>query len=128
MEHLPQGELFKAVRQQGGRVSESTCVRYIRDIAAAVAHMHHRAIVHRDIKPENVLLNALGALKLADFGTAARLHAPGSHQSVTAEALRYTRCGTPEYLSPEMVAGTGHGSATDMWAIGVMIYELLYGW
>ena len=48
--------------------------------------------------------------------------------TTTTTSLRYTRCGTPEYLSPEMVAARGHDCSTDMWALGILLYELLYGW
>jgi serine/threonine protein kinase len=158
MEHISHGELFKAVSKQGGRVSEAQCRAYMRDIAAAVSYLHSRCVIHRDIKTENILIGSDGVLKLADFGTAARCRyatdrtesekgekSTSTHFSPSAssrrggpavarassdagEGLRYTRCGTPEYLSPEMVAGTGHFSPTDAWALGILIYELLYGW
>jgi protein-serine/threonine kinase len=162
MEHIPSGELFKAVSKQGGRVDEAQCRSYMRDIAAAVSYLHAQGIIHRDIKTENILIGSDGALKVADFGTAARCRhtsskmedvdgddlprvsiactpfSPSSSKRVGSgngktssasarDGLRYTRCGTPEYLSPEMVAGTGHYAATDAWSLGILIYELLYG-
>lgn len=139
MEHLPHGELFQLVNRLGGKVPEVTCAEYMRAIAAAVGFMHSRGVMHRDIKPENILISGEGVLKLADFGTSCRLFvaADAQQQQVDSNSnnrssspitQRFTRCGTPEYLSPEMVAGTGHGCATDMWALGIMTYELLYGW
>jgi serine/threonine protein kinase len=92
--------------------------------------MHECGIVHRDLKPENVLISEEGVLKVSDFGTAVRVgptNNPGQEPSGEV-SMRYTRCGTPEYLSPEMVSGRGHGCATDMWALGIMTYELFYGW
>lgn len=93
---------------------------YIRDIASAAMYMHKRHIYHRDIKPENILVGSDGRLRLADFGWA--VHAPPPNYNT-----RYTLCGTPEYLAPEMISGTGHDYAVDLWAIGILAYEILFG-
>lgn len=81
--------------------------------------MHTRNIIHRDLKPENILISSNGTLQIADFGCAVLIPPPHS--------LRYTFCGTPDYLSPEMIQGTGHGFPVDMWALGILIFELLTG-
>jgi len=74
--------------------------------------------VHRDLKPENLLLDASGYLKITDFGYAKVLGADGR---------TFTLCGTPEYMAPEMIHGTGHGKGVDLWALGVLTYEMLAG-
>ena len=81
--------------------------------------MHRCHVIHRDIKPENVLLGASGQAKLADFGWA--VHAPPPHHR------RTTMCGTPEYLAPEMIADRPYDKSVDVWALGVLAYELLTG-
>ena len=119
LEYIPNGELYKTLAKSGGMATESTCRQYMSDLASALQYMHERYVIHRDIKPENILIDETGRLKIADFGWA--VHNPNS------EVLRYTLCGTPEYLSPEMVSQTGHGVGVDLWAMGVFMFEVLFG-
>jgi serine/threonine protein kinase len=76
-------------------------------------------IIHRDIKPENILLDADGAVKLADFGW--------SNFFQDDSQKRQTYCGTPEYLAPEMIKQKGHDKSLDIWNLGVLLFELLTG-
>ncbi|KAI4104061.1 MAG: hypothetical protein L6R37_003467 [Teloschistes peruensis] len=69
------------------------------------------------MKPENILIDAEGHLKLVDFGFAKKIE--------TRET--YTLCGTPEYLAPEVIRNSGHGTAVDWWAFGILVYEFLVG-
>lgn len=87
------------------------------DAASAVAYLHERSppIIHRDIKPENLLV-CEGTLKMADFGW-----------SNIKDRKRQTYCGTPDYLAPEMIDGSGHNEKLDVWSLGVLTYELLTG-
>ena len=119
LEYLPNGELFRTLRKSGGTVGESVCRTYMLEVCSAVAYMHSRQVMHRDIKPENILIASDGKLKLGDLGWA--VHAPAPH------SVRYTFCGTPEYVSPEMISGAGHTLAVDLWAMGVLMYEMLFG-
>lgn len=93
---------------------------YMCSIASAVNYMHSNNVVHRDIKPENILVGPDGTLKMADFGCAVLVPPPFES--------RLSVCGTPEYLSPEMLAGShAHSFPVDMWALGVFMFELLVG-
>lgn len=74
--------------------------------------------MHRDLKLENILVDEKGYLKIIDYGLAKIL---GNNQLAT------SYCGTPEYLAPEMIAGTGHDKTVDWWALGILIYEMLIG-
>lgn len=94
-----------------------TCPRYIASLAKAIAYCHSKHVIHRDIKPENLLVGLEGDLKIADFGWS--VHAPNSR--------RKTMCGTLDYLPPEMVEGKEHSACVDVWSLGVLCYEFLFG-
>lgn len=80
--------------------------------------LHNKiGVAYRDLKPENILLDADGHLKLVDFGFAKKVW----------DQETYTLCGTPEYLAPEVIKNSGHGTAVDWWALGILIYEFLVG-
>ncbi len=89
------------------------------DVARAVHHAHQRGLLHRDLKPSNVLLDSEGAPHVADFGIAKRLD--GESSATTTNML----AGTPAYMAPEQADGGELTVATDVWALGCMLYELL---
>jgi len=101
-------------------------LRLFRIVCEAVEYAHRSLVVHRDIKPGNILVTAAGAPKLLDFGIAKLLN-PGA-SDLTLTATRTTgRLMTPEYASPEQVRGESVSTATDVYALGVLLYELLVG-
>ena len=117
LEYAEKGELYK-ILQAEGHFSEEKTARYIKALASALAYCHKMDVIHRDIKPENLLIGKGGEVKVADFGWAV--------QNKNDER-RTTLCGTLDYLPPEMVQGRTHDHTTDVWSLGVLMYEFLVG-
>jgi serine/threonine-protein kinase len=102
-----------------GRLSEARSIRIARGVLAALAHAHARGVLHRDVKPANVML-AGGRVVLIDFGLACL----DSDASLTAVG---TCVGSPSYVAPERLLGQQYDARADLWAVGVMLYEMLAG-
>ncbi|AEH10732.1 serine/threonine protein kinase [Candidatus Protofrankia datiscae] len=115
MELLSGGTL---TRRRAGIPPEAACAVGLA-VAAALGSAHQRGVLHRDIKPDNILFDAAGLLKVTDFGIAKLVE--GS--ATTASAI----VGTPRYMAPEQLLARRLGPATDLYALGVMLYELLSG-
>jgi serine/threonine protein kinase len=114
-------ELIEFNRAERQRLPEGLVVVFVVQLASALEFCHARGIAHRDIKPENLLLDWQGQLKLADFGTAV---VDGDEAGVEP---RLTFAGTADYLAPEVAGNQGHDRRVDVWAVGVLAFELLAG-
>ena len=101
--------------------------RLFLDVLSAVAHAHANLIVHRDIKPSNVFVNREGQVKLLDFGIAKLLEGEGSDGSATLLTHEGGSALTPEFAAPEQIKGDAVTTATDIYALGVLLYLLLAG-
>jgi serine/threonine protein kinase len=118
------GRTLRARMDEAGRVDVPETTRLLQPIFEALDACHFSGIIHRDIKPENVFLMDSGGpiLKLIDFGMAKILL--DLSPAVTPDSMTF---GTPEYMAPERIKGNRHTPATDIYAAGVMAFEMLAG-
>lgn len=117
LEFVQGGELFTVVHtpsQDGVPMDQAKF--YAAGVLLGMAYLHSKDIAYRDMKPENCLVDSQGYPKIVDFGF-----------SKVIKKKSYTLCGTPEYLAPELVLGRGHNKAVDLWAFGILVYELAVG-
>jgi serine/threonine protein kinase/Tol biopolymer transport system component len=101
-------------------------IRLFLDVLEAIAHAHAKLIIHRDLKPPNILVRYDGRVKLLDFGIA-KLLEDEDQPGKALQTLEGSRAMTPEYAAPEQLTGAPATTATDVYALGVLLYELLTG-
>jgi serine/threonine-protein kinase len=121
MEYI-QGKELKDYFDLGERLDLASIFRILGELLAALDFAHEAGIVHRDVKPANVMMDSSGRAKLTDFGVA-RVTEPEGDQSEKTRAG--TIIGTPSYMSPEQIQGQPLDRRTDIWAAGVILYQLL---
>ncbi|XP_028551979.1 probable serine/threonine protein kinase IREH1 isoform X2 [Dendrobium catenatum] len=151
MEYLNGGDLYSLLRNLGCLDEEITRI-YIAEVVLALEYLHSLRVVHRDLKPDNLLIAHDGHIKLTDFGLS-KVGLINSTDDLSGPAVSGTSLlgedevqispfenldqrerrkkrsavGTPDYLAPEILLGTGHGATADWWSVGVILFELLVG-
>jgi serine/threonine protein kinase len=115
---LVQGGELSDFRDEELRFSEEVTKFYAIQIIDAVRYLHNKDIIHRDLKLENLLVKSNGYLYLIDYGLSKRLYKDQSTGSF---------CGTADYMAPEILNEGSYNKSVDLWAIGIMLYELLFG-
>ncbi|HZM95002.1 MAG TPA: serine/threonine-protein kinase [Vicinamibacterales bacterium] len=117
MEYID-GEDLASLLKRIGRLPADKALDIARQIAAGVAAAHNRGVLHRDLKPSNIMLDGRGRVRITDFGLAV---------AVDAKPSRNDMAGTPEYMAPEQFAGEGASVRSDLYALGLVLYELYTG-
>ena len=120
MEYVEGVPLSEYCRQHGR--SLETRLRLFREVCESVIYAHQHTVIHRDLKPSNILVKSDGTIRLLDFGIAKHLEDLGSDADQTMTSLRLM---TPAYASPEQIRGEHVGVQTDVYSLGVVLYELL---
>ena len=121
MEYVEGTDLGRIIKQVGALPPPVAAIFAVR-IALGLEHAHARGIIHRDVKPGNVLVSRQGEVKLSDFGIAKDPLNPSDNMTRTGQAV-----GTPSYMSPEQIVGDPVDYRTDLFAFGILLYELLTG-
>jgi serine/threonine-protein kinase len=116
------GRLLRQILNDQKKFSPERAVKIALGIAEALDYIHSNGVVHRDLKPENIMINGDDRIKLIDFGIASNL---GSRRLTFAKFSQ--TMGTPDYISPEQVKGKRGDGRSDIYALGVMLYEMLTG-
>ncbi|MBX7187091.1 MAG: protein kinase, partial [Vicinamibacteria bacterium] len=113
------GSLSQRIKR--GRLAPAECARILKDVADALDYAHTAGVIHRDVKPQNVLLDDSGRVYLADFGIAKMVEA-SAHMTQTGMIT-----GTPQYMAPEQALGKSIDKSIDIYALGIVAYELFTG-
>src|SRR5437879_5526263 len=117
-----EGKLLRQVLSQHRKLPPERAVRIAIAVCDALEYIHNHGVVHRDLKPENIMIDADDHIKLIDFGIAAKA---GARRLTFAKLSQIM--GTPDYISPEQVKGKRGDGRSDIYALGVMLYEMLTG-
>lgn len=120
MEYVEGGSLYQLM-QNGPPVTAETAIRITKEVASALDHAHSRGFIHRDIKPGNILLSGEQTAIVTDFGVAKVLD--GSQYTKTSAF----GIGTAQYMSPEQINGPEVGPASDLYSLGILLYEMITG-
>ncbi|XP_062214799.1 probable serine/threonine protein kinase IREH1 [Phragmites australis] len=151
MEYLNGGDLYSLLKNLGC-LDEAVARVYLAEVVLALEYLHSIHIVHRDLKPDNLLIAHDGHIKLTDFGlskvglinstddlsgpavSGASFYGDDEPQMSEVEQMDHrarrqnrSAVGTPDYLAPEILLGTGHGTSADWWSVGVILFELIVG-
>jgi serine/threonine protein kinase len=116
------GRLLRQIMFEQGKMAPERAIHITLGILNALDYIHKNGVVHRDLKPENIMLDPNDTIKLIDFGIASQAGAKRLTYAGFTQAL-----GSPDYISPEQVKGKRGDARSDLYAVGVMLYEMLSG-
>src|SRR4030042_5709612 len=119
MEYVP-GENLRSMIRMSGQLGVGTAIAISKKVCEGLTEAHRLGIVHRDLKPSNIMIDREGNVRILDFGIARSMKGKG----ITGAGVGI---GTPEYMSPEQVEGKDAGESSDIYSLGVIIYEMVTG-
>ena len=132
-ENLDRGDLWSCMYEnetypeEDGGLPCDLIQFYFASVVIAMAYIHTRKVAFRDLKPENIMLDSKGYIRLIDFGFAKKIpfEAKDKNGKLVIQHKSNTMCGTPEYLAPEFIFCEGNDHGADLWALGVLLHEML---
>ena len=114
---LCKNQTLKEIVRRRNKLTEFEAGYYINQLLNGLMQVHSHKVVHRDLKLGNLLIDENLQVKIGDFGLAKAIH----------KERATTLCGTPNYISPEVLAKTGHSFEADIWAVGIIAYTMIFG-
>lgn len=117
LEYCENGDLYNFLKKRP--LKEEYCKRYMKQISYGLKYLLSKNIIHRDLKPQNILIDKNYNIKLSDFGFA---------RYYEEDTLLKTLCGTPLYMAPEIMNYKDYDDKADLWSVGIILYEMLYGY
>ena len=116
MEYFSRGDFAKFLNKRP--LKEKYAIKYLKQIADAMKYLLDNKIIHRDLKPQNILVSETGSIKISDFGFA---------RYFDSDIMIQTICGSPLYMAPEIIKNKKYDYKSDLWSIGIILYEMLVG-
>ncbi len=116
LDYFPKGDLAKFLNHKP--LKEKYCRKYMKQLSQGLEYLLNKDILHRDLKPQNILLTNEYNIKITDFGFA---------KQVEKNSLITTLCGSPMYMAPEIINKQDYDIKSDLWSVGVILYEMAYG-
>ena len=133
LSYAKRGDMLRFIKKMAAKEVDVTQF-YAAEIVQALEHLHRLNIIHRDLKPENILLNSNMHILITDFGSAKILNPDAAENGAGAGAepgpgpgRRNSFVGTAQYVSPEILTNSGSSPASDLWALGCIIYQMVTG-